>query len=111
MSTRETENKIAILRSQLEVMEAFKNGKTIQFKKLLPANEKWRDSTTSLEPGWFWKDYDYRVKPEPREVYVSKPQLDRKKQMPLTITKLEFLNLSESEQKYFVLFREVDTTF
>lgn len=54
-----TEEKIA-------VMQACVDGKTIQ---ICPSGRSnWSD--TKIPPQWNWVDFNYRVKPEPREWWV-----------------------------------------
>ncbi|ECP8719726.1 hypothetical protein FU454_09415 [Campylobacter jejuni] len=45
------------LREQIEVMEAFENGKQVQAKD---TNSDWHDAK---DPQWNWNAFDYRVKP------------------------------------------------
>lgn len=54
-----TEDKIII-------MQAFVDGKTIQ--RDLP-NGAWVDMNDS--PVWNWRDVNYRIKPEPKIIYVN----------------------------------------
>lgn len=45
---------------QIAVMQAFKEGKTIEYKN--KAHDGW---SVNSDPAWNFDDYDYRVKPEP----------------------------------------------
>lgn len=45
------------------VMTAYKEGKTIEYKKHEGIPSDWTDNDT---PSWNWALYDYRVKPEPK---------------------------------------------
>ena len=53
MTTEET-------RDAVKVMEAYANGKKIQY---LDNNNKWIDAHN---PVFDWYNYDYRIKPEPK---------------------------------------------
>ena len=48
---------------QIAVMQAFKDGKTIEHKSR--DGDKWFEVST---PSWNWWEYDYRVKEEPKYV-------------------------------------------
>lgn len=50
---------------KIGVMQAFKEGKTIQYQ--LKDGQHW---FTSPDPEWNWGKYIYRVKPEPKEDWV-----------------------------------------
>ncbi len=59
-----------------DVMLAYASGKPIQIRRrigprlgLRQALEKWRDVYTS--PSWSWEGFEYRIKPEPREVWLA----------------------------------------
>lgn len=54
------------VQEQIAVMLAWISGKPIEIKK-------YDDTFWSkvLEPAWNWADYDYRVKPEPKVIYVN----------------------------------------
>ena len=55
----------------IAVMQAAKEGKTIQSRRRHPRPDIdacWRDAP---EPSWNWSTYDYRVKPEPRRVWLN----------------------------------------
>jgi hypothetical protein len=50
-------------KEMIAVMQAFDDGKVIQFKGDLGT---WQD----CNPSWNWSEYEYRVKPEPREWWI-----------------------------------------
>lgn len=50
----------------IEVVTAFKNGKKIEFKN--PTIGTWWEAR---HPRWNFYHYDYRVKPEPMELWVN----------------------------------------
>ena len=54
----------------IAVMQAAKEGKTIQFRVLDSSDidVRWRDAHA---PSWDWTVFDYRVKPEPRRVWLN----------------------------------------
>ena len=62
---KRTEEQIKELERRAAIMRAFCEGKPIQSRSLKIVQE-WKDSP---DPGWWWRDYEYRVKPEPRELY------------------------------------------
>ena len=54
------------------VMLAYASGKPIQIRRRSTpqrAIEKWQDVYTS--PSWSWEGFEYRIKPEPREVWLA----------------------------------------
>lgn len=50
----------------IEVIQAHRDGKTVQCR-LQKHQEDWYDA----EPDWNFYDFDYRIKPEPREWWVN----------------------------------------
>ena len=52
------------------VMQAFKEGKAIQYwaRCNRGTDENWGDAPN---PSWDWSAYDYRVKPEPRRIWLN----------------------------------------
>lgn len=52
----ETQEKIA-------VMQAYADGKQIQFRKA-ETEEEWADLSYTRDPTWNWKNNEYRVEPE-----------------------------------------------
>lgn len=57
----------------IKVMQAWVDGKTIQVKG--DGDTTWADAGSveieSRQPGWQWKTNVYRIKPEPRTVYLA----------------------------------------
>jgi len=53
------------LEEKIAVMQAFADGKKIEF---LNVNGEW---TPASKPTWDWGTYDYRVKHEPRVIWVN----------------------------------------
>lgn len=53
------------LQNAIAVMQAFLDGKKLQAKTV--GSNHWQDVTT---PIWDWFGNDYRIKPEPKEVWV-----------------------------------------
>ena len=52
---------------QREIMQAYADGKTVELKS--SADTKW---AVSLNPGFdSWRTVDYRIKPEPKEIWVN----------------------------------------
>lgn len=52
-------------KEKIEVMQAFVDGKTIQYKQKL--SNQWHEWLHwDEEPYWSWSDTDYRIKPEPK---------------------------------------------
>lgn len=59
------------IKEMLDVMRAFEAGSIIQVKDVDGVDyPRWTDVE---HPNWNWRDYDYRVKPAPREfiLYVN----------------------------------------
>ena len=52
------------LEQKIEVMQAALDGKSIQHR--FSESEEW----TQLSPGWDWIESDYRIKPEPIEIWI-----------------------------------------
>lgn len=52
----------------IEVLNAYKAGKKIQFRQY--GSLLWEDCINN-EPRWNWTYYDYRVKPEPKVIWVN----------------------------------------
>ena len=50
------------LREKIEVMEAFERGEEIEHRDRL--NDMWFDSSF---PDWSWKEFEYRIKPKPKQ--------------------------------------------
>lgn len=46
----------------IEVMQAFINGREIEYKLDIAGNEDWKPNK---DPAWNWNGFDYRVKKEP----------------------------------------------
>jgi hypothetical protein len=64
----DTKEKIAVMQQQLAVMQAFVDGKKLQVRTKKPENS-WRELSN---PTWQWDVIEYRIKPEPEVVYISK---------------------------------------
>ena len=60
----------------IAVLQAFKEGKAIQFRDSgnSSTDENWG---CALKPSWDWVTFDYRVKPEPRRIWVNMYVNDR----------------------------------
>ena len=52
-------------REARDIMDAFMNGETVQYKK---ATGGWRGATN---PTWNFVNYEYRIKPKPREFWIE----------------------------------------
>jgi hypothetical protein len=50
----------------ISILQAFKEGKTIQYRKL--GFPEWCEASGD---GWNFSGYEYRVKPEPREWWIN----------------------------------------
>ena len=81
-------NDIKTTKEHLEVMQAFIDGKEIEYRLFTPTNSMfWRISQT---PMWNFDKYEYRIKPsEPVYVY---PIYKRLKKRPETIIKFTSIN-------------------
>ena len=53
------------LREKIEVMEAFERGEEVEHRDRL--NDMWFASNF---PAWNWKEFEYRIKPKPKQVVV-----------------------------------------
>lgn len=54
---------------KIEVMQAYADGKKIEFKTMRFAADGW--ATLVAPPVWNWVEYNYRIKQEPREFVVA----------------------------------------
>lgn len=81
-------NDIKTTKQQIDVMQAFIDGKEIEYRLFTPTNSMlWRISQT---PMWNFDKYEYRIKPsEPEYVY---PIYKRLKKRPETIIKFTSIN-------------------
>ena len=50
------------LDEKIKIMQAYKDGKTIEYKE--GREKKWKTTTT---PVWDWYNWDYRIKEEPKK--------------------------------------------
>lgn len=48
---------------KIAVMQAYVDGKQIQIR----TSKGWIDFYITAEPSWNWRDFEYRIKPEPKE--------------------------------------------
>ena len=75
-------------KQQIDVMQAFIDGKEIEYRLFTPTNSMlWRISQT---PMWNFDKYEYRIKPS-EQVYVY-PIYKRLKKRPETIIKFTSIN-------------------
>ena len=51
-------------KDKITIMQAYANGEELQFKY----RDTWKQVNT---PNWDWVQYDYRIKPEPLEIWVN----------------------------------------
>ena len=81
-------NDIKTTKQHMDVMQAFIDGKEIEYRLFTPTNSMlWRISQT---PMWNFDKYEYRIKPsEPEYVY---PIYKRLKKRPETIIKFTSIN-------------------
>lgn len=54
-----------------EVMLAWANGAAIQVRNRYGHHTEWRELPRADRAKWAWGDFEYRIKPEPRELWVS----------------------------------------
>lgn len=58
-------------KEMIAVMQASEEGKTIEYRISRisdpAAKDEWDENQA---PAWNWSEYDYRVKPEPREIKI-----------------------------------------
>lgn len=55
-------------KEKIEVMWAYDEGHKIQIMRYNLDREGWHDTA---EPLWNWLDHDYRIKPEPKVIWVN----------------------------------------
>lgn len=56
-------------KEKIEVMQAFLDGKKVEFKDVL--DNRWHIMLVLREPAWDWESVDYRIKNEPLECWVN----------------------------------------
>lgn len=56
-------------KEKMKVMQAFLDGELIQRQHVDYTESLWH--TLGTEPVWDWLSYDFRVKPEPRVIWVN----------------------------------------
>ena len=57
---------------KIKVMQAFVDGKAVQFRKAMHnLNSEWEDFDSCIEPSWEWGSLDWRIKPQPKIIYVN----------------------------------------
>lgn len=61
---------MASIDEQLEVLQAYKDGKTIESLYLNSMTAGWVKLSPSWRPVWNWADYDYRVAKEPERIWL-----------------------------------------
>lgn len=52
----------------IAVMQAFKEGKKIEYHAIAIPNKKWQKAA---RPSWDWSNFDYRITREPKEIWVN----------------------------------------
>lgn len=62
-------------KEKIEVMQAFEEGKDIEFKWLFKADEPFRTWDLTDDPVWNWCDFDYRIKEESKSVLMTQRRL------------------------------------
>lgn len=55
-------------KEKIVVMQAYEDGKKIQWLIKGEYEDNWKDISPSREPIWNWPECDYRIKPEPKYV-------------------------------------------
>lgn len=70
MTRNQAKRMLETVHEHRSIMEAYANGKVIETKP--PGHNKWVEITTPT----FWPHYEYRIKPEPQEVFVVRSQKD-----------------------------------
>ena len=81
---------------KISVMQAFKEGKQIQFKQLDDPEGSWFDHTN---PGWNWNSFDYRVKPDEKTEYQK--EVEQAFHKGLTI---QFKHKTQTKNRWTVCF-------
>jgi len=56
-------------KEMIEVMQAFEDGKEVQSR--YSESELGADWFEASDPCWDWDEFEYRIKPEPKEVWVN----------------------------------------
>lgn len=52
----------------IEVMQAFVDGKVVEYRWAAHTTEPWETATS---PSWSWGQVEYRIKPQPKEIWVN----------------------------------------
>jgi hypothetical protein len=56
---------------KIAIMQAFLDGKTIEAKDPFGSGDKGKWIILEGEPNWQWGQLHYRIKPEPKEIWVN----------------------------------------
>jgi hypothetical protein len=64
---------VSTTKEKMEVMQAYLEGKTILTIPAIATHATWRvmEVEHGAEPAWNWYASDYRVKPEPKVIWVN----------------------------------------
>jgi hypothetical protein len=82
-------------REKLAVMQAFLDGQPIQCKLATLSDPNWTD----CDPMWNWGTYDYRVKPEPRDIWVIESRNPTKPESRL-YSSILFYSREDAEKQF-----------
>jgi len=88
----------------IAVIQADKDGSAVQYRLIRGGDDSWTDGKSG---GFIWdfSKYEYRVKPEPRSLWIS---FDERGKPQLSAESAEQADcLTRIEGKTFFLFREV----
>lgn len=60
------------LKDKIAVMQAALDGKTVQTSRNsgLDCERTWEDRGPAEAIQWMWRDFDYRIKPQPRKIFI-----------------------------------------
>ena len=56
-------------KAAIEVMQAYVDGKTVEVSNSNVNN--WMEVAGTISPVWNWDEFRYRIKPEPRTIWVN----------------------------------------
>lgn len=57
-------------KDKIAVMQAFVDGKTVQYKDADSPEDCWEDYPNHVTPKWDWMNFTYRIKPKTRYMNV-----------------------------------------
>lgn len=81
-------------RKAAEVMAAWCDGKVVDWRRL--GDKTWCELTSTALPCWDWSSNEYRIQPEPREVWVDLRETESGMRSGVAYTQVELDELKKN---------------